>query len=173
MIPGISSVQSLAARHRVSLTQVGRPLHITTGRRLAADGFPEHCDDVVVMLDARCSFTGVDPGAEIYWGAYLGDQGRDPAVGPRGDVAARIEAARTRGAGAQGLDHGHLPAAPPRVPNMARVAERESSDGRFLAAAIEEAGPGRAEGGVPVGAGGSSTANWSPPAGTGGSSGAA
>ena len=35
---------------------------------------------------------------------------------------------------------------------MARVAERESNDGRFLAAAIEEARAGLAEGGVPVGA---------------------
>ena len=95
VIPGISSVQSLAARHRVSLTQVGRPLHVTTGRRLAADGFPEHCDDVVVMLDARCSFTGVDPGTEIFWGAYLGTKDEILLSGPVGDVAARIEAART------------------------------------------------------------------------------
>jgi precorrin-6A synthase len=51
VIPGISSVASLAARHRISLTQVGRPLHITTGRRLAAEGFPEHCDDVVGTKD--------------------------------------------------------------------------------------------------------------------------
>lgn len=35
---------------------------------------------------------------------------------------------------------------------MARVAERESSDGRFLAAAIDEARAGLAEGGVPIGA---------------------
>jgi precorrin-6A synthase len=95
VIPGISSVQSLAARHRVSLTQVGRPLHITTGRRLAADGFPEHCDDVVVMLDAHCSFTGVDPAAVIYWGAYLGTKDEILLSGPVGDVAARIEAARS------------------------------------------------------------------------------
>ena len=95
VIPGISSVQSLAARHRLSLTQVGRPLHITTGRRLAADGFPEHCDDVAVMLDARCSFTGVDPGTEIFWGAYLGTKDEILLSGPVGDVAARIEAART------------------------------------------------------------------------------
>jgi precorrin-6A synthase len=95
VIPGISSVQSLAARHRVSLTQVGRPLHITTGRRLAADGFPGHCDDVVVMLDARCSFTGVDPGTEIFWGAYLGTKDEILLSGTVGDVAARIEAARS------------------------------------------------------------------------------
>jgi cytosine/creatinine deaminase len=35
---------------------------------------------------------------------------------------------------------------------MARVADRESADGRFLAAAIDEARAGLAEGGVPVGA---------------------
>lgn len=40
VIPGISSVSTLAARHRVGLNQVGRPIQITTGRRLAA-GWPE------------------------------------------------------------------------------------------------------------------------------------
>ena len=94
VIPGISSVQSLAARHRVSLTQVGRPLHITTGRRLAAEGFPEHCDDVVVMLDAHCSFTGVDPATVIYWGAYLGTKDEILLSGTVGEAAARIEKAR-------------------------------------------------------------------------------
>ena len=94
VIPGISSVQSLAARHRVSLTRVGRPLHITTGRRLAAEGFPGHCDDVVVMLDAHCSFAGVDPGTDIYWGAYLGTKDEILVSGTVGEVGARIEAAR-------------------------------------------------------------------------------
>jgi len=79
----------------VSLTQVGRPLHITTGRRLAADGFPEHSDDVVVMLDAHCSFTGADEGLHIYWGAYLGTKDEILLSGPVGEVAARIEAARS------------------------------------------------------------------------------
>ncbi len=60
VIPGISSIQALAARHRVSLTRTGRPVHLTTGRLLPA-GFPDNADDVVVMLDARCAFTGVDP----------------------------------------------------------------------------------------------------------------
>jgi precorrin-6A synthase len=94
VIPGISSVQALAARHRVSLTQVGRPLHVTTGRRLAAEGFPAHCDDVVVMLDAHCSFTGVDPATEIYWGAYLGTKDEILLSGTVGDAGGRIEAAR-------------------------------------------------------------------------------
>jgi precorrin-6A synthase len=35
VIPGISSIQALAAQHKISLTRAGRPLHITTGRRIA------------------------------------------------------------------------------------------------------------------------------------------
>jgi precorrin-6A synthase len=102
VIPGISSVQSLAARHRVSLTQVGRPLHITTGRRLAAEGFPAVTDDVVVMLDAHCSFTGVDPATEIYWGAYVGTKDEILLSGAVGDVADRIEAARREARASKG-----------------------------------------------------------------------
>jgi precorrin-6A synthase len=95
VIPGISSVQALAASHRVSLTQVGRPLHITTGRRLADDGMPVGSDDVVVMLDASCSFTRVDPGTEIYWGAYLGTRDEILLSGTVGDVGGQIQAARS------------------------------------------------------------------------------
>lgn len=95
VIPGISSVQALAARHRVSLTQVGKPLHITTGRRLADEGMPAGCDDVVVMLDASCSFTAVDPGTEIYWGAYLGTKDEILLSGTVRDAGGRIQAARS------------------------------------------------------------------------------
>jgi precorrin-6A synthase len=94
VIPGISSVQALAARHRVSLTQVGRPVHITTGRRLSEDGMPDRCDDVVVMLDASCSFTAVDPGTEIYWGAYLGTKDEILLSGTVRDIGDQIQAAR-------------------------------------------------------------------------------
>jgi precorrin-6A synthase len=95
VIPGISSIQSLAARHRVSLTRVGRPVHITTGRRLAEDGFPEGCDDVIVMLDASCSFAGRVPAdTEIYWGAYLGTKDEILVSGTVADVAGQIQAAR-------------------------------------------------------------------------------
>ena len=51
VIPGISSVQALAARHRIALNRVGRPFEVTTGRRLA-EGLHDDVDDVVVMLDA-------------------------------------------------------------------------------------------------------------------------
>ncbi|MCW2521930.1 MAG: hypothetical protein JWO63_265 [Frankiales bacterium] len=73
VIPGISSVQVLVARHRLPLNRIGESIHITTGRRLAA-GLPEEFDNIVVMLDggfAALEFTGADR-TQIYWGAYLG-----------------------------------------------------------------------------------------------------
>jgi precorrin-6A synthase len=72
-VPGISSVQALAAAHRLILNRVGRPVTVTTGRRLAADGFPADADDVVVMLDAHNAFAQLpDTDLDIYWGAYVG-----------------------------------------------------------------------------------------------------
>jgi len=70
VIPGITSVQALAARHKIALNRIGGPVHITTGR-LLANGMP--ADDVVVMLDGDCAFKTVkDSGVDIYWGAYVG-----------------------------------------------------------------------------------------------------
>ncbi|GAA1623069.1 precorrin-6A synthase (deacetylating) [Kribbella alba] len=90
VIPGISSVSALAARHRVGLNQVGRPIQITTGRRLA-EKWPDDVDDVVVMLDAQTAFTAhTDQDAEIYWGAYLGTPDELLVAGKLSDVAAEI-----------------------------------------------------------------------------------
>jgi precorrin-6A synthase len=72
VVPGISSVQALAARHKIALNRIGRSVHITTGRKIS-EGLPDDIDDVVVMLDADCSFKTIDdPGVDIYWGAYIG-----------------------------------------------------------------------------------------------------
>ena len=56
VMPGISSVHALTARHRIALNRVGGAVQITTGRRLAEHGLPDGVDDVVVMLDADCAF---------------------------------------------------------------------------------------------------------------------
>jgi precorrin-6A synthase len=70
VIPGITSVQALAARHKIALNRIGGPIHITTGR-LLAKGMP--ADDVVVMLDGDCAFKTIkDTNVDIYWGAYVG-----------------------------------------------------------------------------------------------------
>jgi precorrin-6A synthase len=89
VVPGISSVSALAARHRVGLTRGDGPVQITTGRRLADDGWPDGVDDVVVMLDEQQAFTG-HPEAEIHWGAYVGTANEQLAAGPVAEVAERI-----------------------------------------------------------------------------------
>jgi precorrin-6A synthase len=90
-VPGISAVQALAAAHRIPLNRVGRPVVVTTGRRLADDGPPPGVDDVVVMLDAVDAFAAL-PGDswEIYWGAYLGTPDEALVHGALGDVGAEI-----------------------------------------------------------------------------------
>jgi precorrin-6A synthase len=93
VIPGISSVQALAARHKTSLTRTGRPVHITTGR-LLAQGFPANAGDVVVMLDSGCAFTEVDGDLDIYWGAYIGSEDEILISGRVADVGQEIAAAR-------------------------------------------------------------------------------
>jgi precorrin-6A synthase len=81
VIPGISAIQALAAKHKVALNRIGRSIHITTGRKLA-EGLPDHIDDVVVMLDADCSFKTIDNSSiDIYWGAYVGTDDEILAAG--------------------------------------------------------------------------------------------
>ncbi len=102
VIPGISSVQVLAARHRTTLSRIGRPVQITTGRLLAA-GFPTDSDDVVVMLDGRTTFRDVPAeGVEIFWGAYLGTDDEILIAGPLSDVGERIVAAREQARAGKG-----------------------------------------------------------------------
>jgi len=94
VIPGISSVQALAARHRLPLNRIGEPVHITTGRRVA-DGLPDSLDSAVVMLDPGLACRGLDdPELEIYWGAYVGTPDEALISGRLVDVAADIEAAK-------------------------------------------------------------------------------
>jgi precorrin-6A synthase len=74
VIPGISAIQALAARHRITLNRIGRSVHITTGRKII-EGLQDNLDDVIVMLDGDCSFKAIsDSGFDIYWGAYIGTE---------------------------------------------------------------------------------------------------
>jgi precorrin-6A synthase len=94
VIPGISSVQALAARHKTPLNRIGQSVEITTGRRLA-EGFPDNIDSVVVMLDGGNSYTQfADQDIDIYWGAYLGTPDEILVSGKLKDVAGDIERIR-------------------------------------------------------------------------------
>jgi precorrin-6A synthase len=94
VIPGISSVSALVARHRTGLNRVARPVQITTGRRLA-EGFPEGVDDVVVMLDAHQVFRQyAEEDIDIYWGAYIGTPDELLVSGQIAEAGPRIERVR-------------------------------------------------------------------------------
>jgi precorrin-6A synthase len=94
VIPGISSIQALAARHRIALNRIGESVHITTGRKLQ-EGFPNNADSVVVLLDGEQSFKKIDASdIDIYWGAYLGTADEILVSGRLADVANDIEAVR-------------------------------------------------------------------------------
>ncbi len=94
VVPGISSVQVLAARHRIPLNEIGGSIAITTGRRLASSGLPDDFDHVVVMLDGNCAFTTVTEEVDIYWGAYLGTDDEILVSGRLRDVEGEIEQRR-------------------------------------------------------------------------------
>ncbi len=96
VIPGITSIQALAASHRIPLNDIGKPVQITTGRRLA-QGWPDGADDIVVMLDGELAFKTVDDeDADIYWGAYLGTEREIILSGRLGEISAEIVETRAK-----------------------------------------------------------------------------
>ncbi|MGV8917027.1 MAG: precorrin-6A synthase (deacetylating) [Pseudomonas sp.] len=94
VIPGITSVQALAAQHRIGLNRIGEPIQITTGRRMAQQQ-PDEINNVVVMLDAHCRFESLaNSDLHIYWGAYLGTPDEILISGPLKEVSAEIKRVR-------------------------------------------------------------------------------
>ncbi|MDC7745439.1 precorrin-6A synthase (deacetylating) [Rhizobium binxianense] len=95
VIPGITSIQALAASHRIPINLIGKPIEITTGRRLARDGLLS--DSTIVMLDGEQAFAKIDdPDAEIFWGAYLGTEDEIVRSGRLGDIATDIVTLRAK-----------------------------------------------------------------------------
>ena len=98
VIPGVSSLQVLAARHKIVLHGIGEPFTVTTGRRLAEAVEAGH-DNIVVMLNARFEAqalveNGLGGDWDIWWGTNLGTKDEVLIAGKLSDVAAEIEAAR-------------------------------------------------------------------------------
>lgn len=95
VVPGLMSLQVLAASHAVPLNQLAEPFLVTTGRHLREQGWPTGIDTLVVMLDGECSFTTLGPsGVSIWWGAYLGMEGEILDHGPLSEAGPRIVKAR-------------------------------------------------------------------------------
>lgn len=90
VVPGVSSLHLLTARHRIPLNRVGAAVLLTTGRRLL-DTPPDEATDVVVFLDGSCRFTEIDDtGIDVYWGAYLGSPEELLVAGPLAERKAEI-----------------------------------------------------------------------------------
>ena len=93
VIPGITSLQVLAARHRIVLNAIGKPVTITTGRRLAED-LPDSAGSVAVMLDGQNAYGDIAEDVDIWWGAYLGMPDEILVSGRLADVAGEIREKR-------------------------------------------------------------------------------
>ncbi len=91
VIPGITAVQALTARHRIPLNEIGEPVLLTTGRQLRAHGIS---GAAVVLLDGECSFRECPPDTRIWWGAYLGTDREVLVEGTIGEVGEHIELLR-------------------------------------------------------------------------------
>ncbi|MET0997642.1 MAG: precorrin-6A synthase (deacetylating) [Marmoricola sp.] len=94
VVPGISSIQLLAARHRLVLHEVGQAVHVTTGRRLR-EALAQGQDNVVVMLNRVIDLDGLEDW-QVWWGGNLGTRSEALVAGRVGDVLPQIEAARER-----------------------------------------------------------------------------
>ncbi|MBZ5736557.1 precorrin-6A synthase (deacetylating) [Nocardioides mangrovi] len=98
VVPGISSIQLLAARHRIVLHEVGQALHVTSGRRLM-EAVEQHQDNVVVMLNRVIELTSPQMDLSdwtIWWGGNLGTPHEELVSGRVGDVLPEVDAARER-----------------------------------------------------------------------------
>jgi precorrin-6A synthase len=102
VIPGVSSLHALTARHRIPLNRQGRAVQVLPAR-LIADGMPEDVVDAVVMLDAQQTFATIDAtGIDIYWGAYLGTPDELLVSGPLALVREEILRVRAEAAARKG-----------------------------------------------------------------------
>ncbi len=73
-IPGITSIQVLAAKHKIPLNRIGESIVITTGRKLKEYSRDE-VTNVIVLLDSYSAFKRFqDTNIDIYWGSYLGTE---------------------------------------------------------------------------------------------------
>lgn len=91
--PGISSLQVLAAAHRIVLNGIGEPVLVTTGRRLAAAA-ASGAENILVMLDGDLACRFMTGEWDIYWGAYLGSPDQVLAAGPLASTIDEIAAVR-------------------------------------------------------------------------------
>ena len=99
VIPGVSSIQLLAARHRIPLNRIGEAVIVTPARKLAEP----LGDSTVVVLDGEQSYRKLDgENYDIYWGANLGTKDEILVAGKLADVKDEIDRKREAARQAKG-----------------------------------------------------------------------
>lgn len=88
VIPGISSLQLLAARHRIVLHDIGQPIVVTTGRRLR-EALASGAENILVMLNSTIDLEGFEEWT-IWWGANLGTPDERLVAGRVTEVAVEV-----------------------------------------------------------------------------------
>jgi precorrin-6A synthase len=91
VIPGISAVQALAARHGIPFNRVGETITVTTARRVR-DGEADGLASFIVMLDSEAAWQRFadEPETTIHWGAYVGMPEEILVAGPIAAVGPEI-----------------------------------------------------------------------------------
>ena len=113
VIPGITAIQALTARHRIPLNDVGEPVldhhrPAAARQRAVRQRRGDARRRLLVSGAARRQ-------TRIWWGAYLGTPDELLVAGTVGEVGEQIAERARRGARPARLDHGHLPAATRRL----------------------------------------------------------
>jgi precorrin-6A synthase len=103
VLPGVSTPSLLAARHRIVLHEVGRPVHVTTARRLP-EALAGGQTNIVVMLGNEADLRTLERLADwtIWWGANLGTPTEELVSGLVSEVLPDVLAARGRARQAAG-----------------------------------------------------------------------
>lgn len=103
VIPGVTSLQALTAKHRTTFNTISGAVAVTPGRRLA-EQFAGASESVAVMLDADNAFLTLPDKeqVEIFWGAYVGTPDEILVSGKLSDVADEIVRLRSEARKANG-----------------------------------------------------------------------
>jgi precorrin-6A synthase len=91
VIPGITCIQALTAKHRIALNRVGEEIVITTGRQIET-GDPAAVHNCIVMLDSRDAYQRLrgEPDMDIFWGGDVGSPDEVLIAGPLDETAEQI-----------------------------------------------------------------------------------
>ncbi len=128
VVPGISSVQVLAANTASRSIRSAKACCLTTGRKLA-DGLADQFGSVVVLLDGAQAFARLaEADLDIFWGAYLGTDDEILRSGKLADVGTRSR--RSAPARANGMAGSWTPicCANPIRPDNEAAPQRDCAD---------------------------------------------